>query len=94
MSATITLGTEGFRRDFNLLVDGAKKPKAILLGVGREAVRFLKRHFRDKDKKEPNQLSPRRSHFWNEIANSVMNPVAVGETSVKVADALLAELAK
>lgn len=85
MSASIVLRDEAFRAQFALLVEGAKKPKAILLGVGREAVRFLKRHFREKDRKEPNALSPRRSHFWNEVANSVMNPVPVGESAVSVA---------
>lgn len=86
MSALVTIGKNdmAFQRDFNSLVEGARKPRAIMMGVGREAGQFLKRHFREKDRKEPNSLSPRRTHYWREVELSVAPPIAFGDTEVRV----------
>lgn len=52
-----------------------RHPANIMRGVGREAANVLKRHFRQKDRRNPNRLSPRREHFWLQVMRSVQAPV-------------------
>lgn len=71
----IVLNDGKFQADFNLVINRAKKPQAVLLTVGREAQQQLKQHFRAKDRNEPNRLGGKRTHYWIGVADSVQNPV-------------------
>lgn len=71
----IVLKSEGFTKDFNAIVNRAKKPKAVLVNMGNEARNLLKRHFRDKNRQEPNKLGGKRTNYWNGVSDSVQNPV-------------------
>lgn len=51
---------------------------------GRAVAVYMRRHFREKDKKEPNQLGGDRTHFWNEIAASVGLDVKVAGKVVAI----------
>lgn len=83
----------GFNKQFNELLAQARNPVQVLLVAGRELANQLKAHFRTKDQTDPNQLSPRREHFWLQIANSVNNPEQSGynAVSVRVSDPRIAQ---
>lgn len=51
-----------------------RNPQAMLKVLGRTAVRELTRHFNAKDTAEPNRLGGKRTHFWNDVADSVGQP--------------------
>jgi hypothetical protein len=67
-------------RDFSTKMENvirqARNPRAVMAGVGREAANQLRRHFREKDRTQVNQLAPdRREHFWLKVQQSVQAPV-------------------
>ncbi len=68
---TLTFNDVKFLAEFNRISSEVKNPKNVLLAAGREVGNRLRRHFRLKDRTEANQLSPRRSHFWLQVARSV-----------------------
>jgi hypothetical protein len=80
----VVLNEAGFQRDFTALIDQAKRPIAVLKNVGQEAKNQLVRHFREKDRNEPNKLGGPRRHYWIGVANSVQNPVVEGDTQVRI----------
>lgn len=81
---TLTFNDAKFQANFSAIIAKSRRPERILRAAGREVANQLKRHFRKKDRNEPNQLSPRRSHFWLAVARSVQNPVLNGNLSVTV----------
>ena len=55
--------------------------------AGRALAEFVRKHYREKDAKEPNRLGGDRTHFWRKIAESVQPPVVAGGTvSIKIKD--------
>lgn len=81
---SFVLNRKGFDVDLRRELDRARRPQAVMSAVGRELVNQLKTHFREKDKNEPNKLSPRREHFWLQVMRSVNAPVLRGPASVQV----------
>lgn len=74
-----------FQAEFQALIGRAKRPRAVLAGVGREAQQGLKRHFRAKDRNEPNRLGGKRTHVFLEVSDSVQAPVIEsGDTVARV----------
>jgi len=73
-----------FHVEFGRIVSATKNPRPILMAAGREAANRLKAHFRAKDRSEANHLSERRSHFWQQVAQSVQSPVQEEAYSVSV----------
>lgn len=55
--------------------------------AGRALAAFMRRHYEEKDVREPNRLGGDRTHFWKAIAKSVQEPVVSGgSVFVKVKD--------
>ncbi len=79
---SVTMNQAEFRAAFGAQLEAARRPAAVLAAAGRELGNLLKRHFWEKEKR-PNKLSPRREHFWLQIAQSVNAPVQT-ERSVSV----------
>lgn len=73
-----------FNKKFGAIIGQAENPIAILMGAGREVANQLKSHFRRKDRKGANKLSDRRSHFWQQVAQSVSQPEQTGYNAVSV----------
>lgn len=67
---------DGAKVQINRVLAMARNPRAVMLGAAREGGNRLKRHFRDKDRKEPNRLGGRRTHYWLNVDRSVSTPVA------------------
>ncbi len=73
---TIHYDDAGMVSHFQGVLEQARRPRAILAAVGREAGNQLKNHFRDKDHANVNRLAPdRREHFWQQVGRSVSAPV-------------------
>lgn len=72
---TAIVDEKNFQAEFTRIVSRAKRPRAVMAAVGREGQQQLVKRFRAKDRNEPNRLGGPRSHFWNEIADSVQSPV-------------------
>jgi hypothetical protein len=89
----IALDRSGFNARFGQVLAQSKNPVAILKAAGRELANQLKKHFRMKEQTNPNKLSPRREHFWLDIAQSVNNPEQTGYNtiSVRVSDPRIAQ---
>lgn len=81
---TLTFQDAKFKAEFNRIYQAAKKPEAILRVAGREVANQLKRHFRTKDRTEPNKLGGKRQHFWLQVARSVQNPQLENPTTISV----------
>jgi hypothetical protein len=81
---TIVFQRGGFTQDISNVMVKVQNPIAMLKVCGRELANQLKSHFRLKDRTEPNQLSPRRSHFWLAVSRTVSNPVQEGIDSISV----------
>jgi hypothetical protein len=71
----ITVGREKFRRKLKGFLGAVKRPRAMMAGVGREGANQLRKHFRQKDRDEPNRLGGKREHFWLKVMRSVQAPV-------------------
>jgi len=71
----ITIGREGFRKKMKGLVKKTKRPRAMMAAVGREGANQLRKHFRQKDRDEPNRLGGEREHFWLKVMRSVQAPI-------------------
>lgn len=71
---TIGINDAGAVAQLDALAARLKRPHSLSLILGREAVNQLRRHFQEKDRKEPNQLGGRRQHFWRSVAQSVQVP--------------------
>lgn len=80
----ITYNREGFVAEFQAKIKVAKNPRGMLKAAGREVNSQLRTHFRAKDQTGANQISDRRSHFWNAVARSVQNPVMEDANTVSV----------
>jgi hypothetical protein len=48
----------------------AENPRAIMAAAAGAGKKFLVAHFRQLDRKHPNALGGKRSHFWNDVARS------------------------
>ena len=83
----------GFVAELNRVLKGVERPEAVLMSAGRELANQLKKHFRKKDREEPNKLSARRQHFWLQVSRSVNNPEQTGfnTVSVRVSDPRIAQ---
>lgn len=84
MSVRFQFASAGFQRRFGDIIVQSEKPVAILMGAGREVANQLKKHFRAKDRSGANKLSDRRSHFWQQVAQSVSNPEQTGYNAITV----------
>lgn len=80
----INYDRSGFNHDLEEIMSQAQRPEAVLMACGRELSNQLKKHFRTKEREEPNKLSPRREHFWLQVARSTNSPVRTGATQVSV----------
>lgn len=72
----------------------AKNPRAMMLAGGRGISNLLKKHYREKNRKEPNKLGGSRENFWNRIGQSVQTPVvnsAATVLTVSITDPRLAQ---
>src|SRR5690242_7736174 len=89
----VVINRAGFSKELAAKLAEARNPQAMLLAVGRELANQLKAHFRMKEQTQPNKLSPRREHFWLQIAGSVNNPEQTGynAVSVRVSDPRIAQ---
>ena len=89
---SLQVNRASFNSEFNRVLGEARNPVAVLKASGRELANQLMAHFRMKDR-TPNKLSPRRQHFWLEIAQSVNNPEQTGDNtiSVRVSDPRIAQ---
>lgn len=81
---TLTFNDTKFRVEFNSIARRATDTKAVLLNAGREVGNRLRSHFRMKDRKQPNHLSARRQHFWQQVGRSVQQPQMENATTVSV----------
>lgn len=80
----VSINDPGVRQEIRNLLAQAKRPRAVLAAMGREGQQRLKRHFRGKDRTEPNRLGGRRTHFWRQVVDSVQAPMLHGDTSVTI----------
>lgn len=80
----INYDRERFTSDLQGILDRTQRPEVMLMICGRELANQLKTHFRKKEREEPNKLSPRREHFWLQVARSVNSPVQTGANQVSV----------
>lgn len=82
---TIKVGREKFRRKLKGCLSAVKRPRAMMAAVGREGANQLRKHFRQKDKDEPNRLGGKREHFWLKVMRSVQAPIlSDGGTKVSI----------
>jgi hypothetical protein len=72
---SVRIDKDGFVRDFQRIIAGARRPRAVLAAAGRAGRNELVRHFRAKNRAEPNTLGGKRTHFWNAVARSTQAPV-------------------
>ena len=75
---TVRIDTQQAVLYFENLLAQARRPAGILLVAGRAVANLLKRHYRGRDRAEPNKLGGPRTHFWREVADSVQAPVVEG----------------
>ena len=83
-----------FKVRFGNVIASCRRPRAVLMASGREAGNLLKKHFREKDQTNVNQLAPdRRAHYWLGVSRAVQVPVVEGDTavSITIADPTLAQ---
>jgi hypothetical protein len=71
----ITIGREKFRRKLKGYLSQVKRPRSMMAAVGREGANQLRKHFRQKDRDEPNRLGGKREHFWLKVMRSVQAPI-------------------
>ena len=57
-----------------------------MAAAGREGANRLRKHFRQKDREEPNKLGGGREHFWLAVARSVSQPVVLASGRTVVID--------
>jgi len=57
----------------------AKRPRAIMAAAARACANRLKKHFRERERANPNKLGGRRTHFWLQVMRSVQAPVIIGD---------------
>lgn len=82
----VKVDSSNLKAKLPILLQQARNPRQVLLGVGREAGNQLKIHFRGKERTNVNKLNPdRRQHFWRTVSQSVQAPELKGSTSVTVA---------
>lgn len=77
----VILDTTSFRASVSGILAQAKRPVAILAGIGRELGNLLKQHFRAKDKSDASYLGTaggRRQHFWLKVGETVNAPTYTG----------------
>jgi hypothetical protein len=70
----VTFDAAGAMKKIAAIRDRAKNPRAVMAAAGREGANQLKKHFREKNAKEPNKLGGKRENFWNKVGQSVQNP--------------------
>lgn len=80
---SVTINDSSFQASMKALVDAAKRPRAIFAAAGRAAANELKKHFRFKDRTEPNALGGKRTHYWLEVSRAVQAPVPT-DTNCKI----------
>lgn len=74
-----------FVRDFQAIIAQARKPRAVLVAAGRAGRNELVKHFRQKNRDNPNKLGGPRQNFWNAVARSTQTPIPnEGNNSVTV----------
>ncbi len=88
----VTYDRAAFTAQFNAVLARAQNQEGMLMVVGRSLANELKSWFRKKDRSEPNKLSPRREHFWLQVAGSVQSPRVSGDkVSVTISDPRIAQ---
>lgn len=60
------------------LIKAVEEPEAVLLAAGNEVKKTLQRHYRDKNRDEPNRLGGKRTNFWADIGRSIDGPKSDG----------------
>ncbi len=66
----------GARVRLNRILALANSPRAVMLGAAREGRNRIVSNLRVKDRKEPNRLGGRRTHYWLKVAQSVNTPIS------------------
>lgn len=70
-----TFKADGTLQRIQSLRKKAKNPRAMMLFGGRAINNRLKKHFRDKNRSNPNKLGGKRENFWLKVGQSVQVPV-------------------
>lgn len=94
MAARTIIDDTGFKSKMKVILDAARRPRAILAAVGQEARNLLIAYFRKKDVEEPNKLGGDRQHFWLNVGRSVQRPEvdeAGGSVSISITDPRFAQ---
>jgi len=71
----VQVNTAGFVRAMKRLTSAVARPRAVMAAAGRAGANELKRHYREKDKTEPNKLGGKRTHFWLAVSRAVQAPI-------------------
>lgn len=71
----VVISSNGFQVKMRQILGQAKNPRAVMAAAGREGATELRRHFRNKERTEPNKLGGKREHFWRQVMQSVSAPV-------------------
>lgn len=82
---TARIDSAAFVRDFQAIIAQARRPRAVLMAAGRAGRNELVKHFRQKNRDNPNKLGGKRQNFWNAVASSTQTPIPnEGNNSVTV----------
>ena len=76
-----------FTSDFATKMKARMSPQRMTAAkkdAGRTVAQYLRQYYRAKDKKEPNALGGDRTHFWNQIGQSVGLDVKVAGNVVAI----------
>lgn len=83
---SVTIDSSNARVYLANILAQARRPAGIMAVAGRAAANLLKKHFRGRDREQPNKLGGPRTHFWLEVGRSVQAPVVSDSgTTVTVA---------
>jgi hypothetical protein len=94
---TVNYNDDQFRAKTQALNERIGNPTGLAKVVGQQLKTSLRRHFLTKDRNEPSALGTaggRRTHFWNQIRDSVSNATVLNGGSavtVSISDARFAQ---
>ncbi|CAN5546117.1 hypothetical protein BH09VER1_BH09VER1_24630 [soil metagenome] len=78
MNTKITL-TDRAIPELRRIAEQLLNPEALYKDVGRRAANDLRKHYAALDAGQPNALGGNRTHFWNEVRDSVQQPQLEGD---------------
>jgi hypothetical protein len=61
-----------------------QRPEALLLPVARYGATLLRRHYRKLEAGAPNKLGGERTHWWQQVHDSVHNPILLSPTLASI----------